>query len=192
MKITNINTISNDVYYFFEGTLIAHFRVGTRSWRWGGRVGRLNFSKFKKNAHTILWLDQQRKIAIAAERGLSDGGGAVLLDKDLHYLKLSSEQDKRRLLAALQEEQAKIMASPELLDKISNGIKIAEENSRFIREEELRIRRENAASSSRTTIDSSGGGDSDYSSGGSDYGNYDGGSGGDCGGGGGDGGGGGE
>jgi len=80
---------------------------------------RINFTKFGKKPHKILYLDEKRQIALAAEKCW--GGGAVLLDENLTHLRLS-RQEKQQFLTSLRIEQAILGKSPERLNTIVKSI----------------------------------------------------------------------
>jgi len=77
-----------------------------------------NFSRFKRS-HQIFYLDEEKKIAMAAQMQWS--GGAVLLDKDLTHLKLN-RKEKRELVASLKKEQEALARDHERLEQIIKAI----------------------------------------------------------------------
>jgi len=81
---------------------------------------RLNRTRFGNKNHKILWLDEKQQIALAAENRL--GGGAVLLDEDLTYLRWISQKDRQKLLTSLQTVQADVAKDRRKLRKIIWGI----------------------------------------------------------------------
>jgi len=80
---------------------------------------RINFTNFGRKPHKLLYLDERRHIAIAAEKCWR--GGAVLLDENLTYLRLN-KQDKQQLLASLRKLQKDLARNPERLNKIIKAI----------------------------------------------------------------------
>jgi len=87
-------------------------------------VQKLNHSRFKQKNHRILWLDEKKQIALAAEN--LTGGGAMLLDEDLTHLRWISREDRQKLLASLREVQRAVDKDPRRLRKIIRGIKAVE------------------------------------------------------------------
>jgi len=75
---------------------------------------------FKKNAPPLLYLDQARQIAIAAQT--TRGGAVVLIDEELTHLRLPSEQDRQLFLMSLRSLQAAVARNPERLQAIMAGI----------------------------------------------------------------------
>jgi len=81
-------------------------------------------TRFKKDAHKLLYLDEENQIALAAEK--CRGGAAVLLDEDLTYLRFPSQQDQQLLLMALRSVQGVVARNPERLQEITQGIEARE------------------------------------------------------------------
>jgi len=85
---------------------------------------RLNQSRFRKKNHKLLWLDEKKQIALAAEN--IKGGGAMLLDEDLTHLRWIGKKDRQTLLASLRKAQHIVDKDPRKLRKILRGIKAVE------------------------------------------------------------------
>jgi len=87
---------------------------------------KLNFSRFSKKSHKILYLDEKRNIALAAEKCW--GGGAVLLDEELKFLRLN-KREKQQLLSHLRTQQIALTKDAKRLNIIIKAI--AESRCRF-------------------------------------------------------------
>jgi len=117
---------SNGTFYFFRGGEIARIiqhlpylapPVTLSLYRC--LLQKLNFSKFGKKSHKILYLDEKRQIALAAEKCW--GGGAVLLDENLTHLRLN-KQEKQQLLINLHRQQKVLIQDPDRLKRIIEAI----------------------------------------------------------------------
>jgi len=135
------HNLIGDVFYWFKGAKIARiikllpFIVPPISLALiHAPEQRFNCSAFRKKSHKILYLDEGRHIAIAAEKCWR--GGAVLLDENLTHLRLN-KQDKQQLLASLRKLQKELARNPERLNKIVSGITRVE-NRRMFRWDEKR------------------------------------------------------
>jgi len=113
-------------YYWFKGGKVAHiiklipYLAPPVSLTIRGSIfEKLNFSKFRNRSHKILYLDEKRQIALAAEK--CRGGGAVLLDEDLTHLKLN-EREKRELVTSLKKEQEILAKDRQRLNQIIKAI----------------------------------------------------------------------
>jgi len=95
--------------------------VKRRPWPGLARAG------FKKNAPSLLYLDQARHIALAAQT--VQGGAVVLLDEELTHLRLPSEQDRQLLLMSLRSLQAGFTRNPERLQAMMAAIEERENQS---------------------------------------------------------------
>jgi len=75
-------------------------------------------SRFQKG-HNLLYLDETRNIALAAEKLRS--GGAALLDEALTHLQLNA-QEKQQLLTNLRAQKTALAQDPERLERIIAAI----------------------------------------------------------------------
>jgi len=99
---------------------------------------KLPSSRFKKNAHKLLYLDEENHIALAAET--CRGGAAVLLDEDLTYLRFPSQQDQQLLLMALRSVQDVVARTPGRLQEIIKGIEDRERENQEGKKRRARVR----------------------------------------------------